>query len=429
MKTFSQTFSRSGRACRCFALLAALLLALAPSGVRAEAVYAFSQQQLEQMLAPVALYPDALLSQVLIAASFPADVVEAARWSREHADLLGEAAVAAAENEDWDPSVRSLLAFPQLLEYLRDNLQWTQALGDAFLAQQAQVMEAVQVLRRKAQAAGSLRSDDRLSVIESGPDLLLQPVDPQIVYVPYYDPLLAYGSSTRTAYPPVYLRPSPGYYARPTHAGLFHWGPPVGVSAAFFLHGIDWPRRQVRVMQINTHYHRTTIPQAKARPQPGANRPSPWRSEPDWRSGPAYGGAGTPQLFGAVAPPPAGRIGAEARGGRSGRTEVRRESGPSSDNASETRIRPQLPTGRQAPRRDAGARVEVPRAPEARVALRPAAGAAPQRPVSVAATRLQPGARHQAAAANAPVAATRPVQVAAPPDPAARAGARPGMRP
>ncbi len=228
---------------RIFALLAVFALAFAPGGAQAQSAYTFSQQELDQMLAPIALYPDALLSQILMAAIYPMEVVEAARWSREHSDLSGDQAVYAAESELWDPSVKSLLAFPQVLQRMRENLQWTQALGDAFLGQQSQVLDTVQLLRGRAQAAGTLRSDERLRVVESGPSLLLQPVDPQLIYVPYYDPQIVYGSWWWPAYPPVYLRPWPGYYARPAYVGGVYWGPPVGISAGFFFGAIDWRQR------------------------------------------------------------------------------------------------------------------------------------------------------------------------------------------
>ncbi len=132
------------------ALLAAFALAFAQGGAQAQPVSSYSQQNLDQMLAPIALYPDALLSQILMAATYPLEVVEAARWSKARPGLAGDDSVRAAETEDWDPSVKSLLAFPQVLARMDENLQWTQLLGDAFLDQQSQVLDTVQSLRRKA---------------------------------------------------------------------------------------------------------------------------------------------------------------------------------------------------------------------------------------------------------------------------------------
>src|SRR5438034_1789825 len=122
----------------------------------------FTQQQLDQMLAPVALYPDSLLSQILMASTYPLEIVEAARWSKANPNLTGDDAVKAAEQNGWDPSVTSLVAFPQVLTMMDSNLSWTERLGDAFLAQQPQVMETVQNLRQRAYAAGNLRSNDKV---------------------------------------------------------------------------------------------------------------------------------------------------------------------------------------------------------------------------------------------------------------------------
>lgn len=171
------------------ALLAVLILAPAVG----LAQRSFSQPELDRMLAPVALYPDPLLSQVLMAATYPADLVEAARWSRANPQFAGDDAVRAADEYDWDPSVKSLLAFPQLLQRMDEDLQWTRSLGEAFLAQEPHVMDTVQQLRRRAHAAGHLRSDERLLVQPQGQTIAISPVQPQLLYVPYYDPLVVYG--------------------------------------------------------------------------------------------------------------------------------------------------------------------------------------------------------------------------------------------
>lgn len=291
---------------RLFALLAALALALAQGGAQAQPAQAFSQPELDRILAPIALYPDALLSQVLMAATYPREVAEAARWAAARPGLSGDAAVRAAHAEDWDPSVKSLLAFPQLLARMAENPQWTQALGDAFLDWQPQVMDTVQVLRRKARAAGNLRSDARMSVLESGPSVLVQPADPRIVHLPYYDPLVVYGSWWWPTYPPVHFRPWPGYYALPTYASGFYWGPEVGISAGFFFGAIDWRRREVRVVHVNhVHYdHQTTPHPANANPAPRIHRPAPWRHDPERRKGLPHRGAEAQQRFGAAGAPP-----------------------------------------------------------------------------------------------------------------------------
>jgi len=234
------------------ALLSALLLApaLAPAQDR------FSQPELDRLLAPVALYPDPLLSQVLMAATYPADVVQAARWSRANSHLAGDNAVLAAADEHWDPSVLSLLAFPQLLQRMDENPGWTRSLGEAFLAQEPQVMDTVQQLRRRAHAAGHLRSDERILVQPQDQAIAIAPAQPHVVYLPYYDPLVVYGPWWWPAYQPVYWAPWPGYVRvhRPGVSVAFWWGAPVRLSLGFFFGGLDWHHRQVRVVHVHNHY-------------------------------------------------------------------------------------------------------------------------------------------------------------------------------
>ncbi len=294
---------------RIFPLL--LALALAPAGAFAQERPAFLQEQLDQMLAPIALYPDPLLSQVLMASTYPLELVEAARWSRNRPGLAGENAVRAAQDEDWDPSVKSLAAFPQVLARMDENPEWTRSLGDAFLDQQAQVMDTVQYLRRKAQSAGNLLSDERLQVQDSGQTLMLQPVDPQIIYVPYYDPFVAYGSWWWPAYPPVRWRPWPGYYARPGVRTSFFWGAPVGVSVGFFFANFDWPQRQVRVLRVDNYYYHTVVVKRTANPisrehdAVRVNRaPGPWEHDPAHRRGAEYRSAPLRQQFGGASVQP-----------------------------------------------------------------------------------------------------------------------------
>ncbi len=242
------------------ALLPVLLTGLAPGSALAEEQAVFSQQQLDQMLAPIALYPDPLLSQLFMASTHAEEVVEAARWSRANPGLQGDAAVIAVAQQNWDPSVKSLVAFPQLLVWIEENLEWMRGLGDAFLAQEPQVMETVQNLRRRAQAAGTLRSDDRIRVLDEAQNIALVPADPRIVYVPYYDPLLIYGTWWSPAYPPVRWRPWPGYFVRPGYAASLpslYWGPGIVISTRFFFGAFDWPRRQVRVVSTNYHHYNT----------------------------------------------------------------------------------------------------------------------------------------------------------------------------
>lgn len=205
----------------------------------------FSQAELDQVLAPIALYPDSLLSQILMAATYPQDIAEAASWSRANSGVRGDAAVRAVENEPWDPSVISLTAFPEVLAMMDERRDWTERLGDAYLAQPEQVMETVQELRARADAAGNLRSSEEIVVQRHGNDYVIEPPTPEVIYVPYYDPRVAYGSWWWDDYPPVYWNPWPGYSYFPGYSG-FGWGYGITLGSSFFFGSIDWPRRHLR---------------------------------------------------------------------------------------------------------------------------------------------------------------------------------------
>lgn len=263
-------------------ILALLLVAL-PAFAQAPRTY--SQPELDQMLAPIALYPDALLSQVLMAATYPIEVVEAARWTRANPGLKGEAAVRALQNEDWDPSVKSLVAFPQILQRMDEQLKWTESLGNAFLAQEPAVMDTVQQLRRRAQAAGNLQSNEQIRVQQQGQTIIVQS-PPEVVYVPYYDPLLIYGPWWWPAYHPVVWAPWPGY-ARAYYPGVsvgFWWGAPISISVQFFFGNFDWHHHHVRVVNVNTYYYRPPLTVNRT----VAVAPNRWHHDPAHRRGVAY---------------------------------------------------------------------------------------------------------------------------------------------
>jgi hypothetical protein len=166
-------------------------------------------EQLQQLVAPIALYPDSLVAQVLAAATFPEPVVEADRWVQGHADLKGEALGQAVDQEPWDPSVKALTAFPSVLGNMDKNLSWTSSLGDAYYNQQQDVMDAVQTMRQRAQQAGNLKSTSEQVVKTDGPTVVIEPANPEIVYVPAYDPWLVYGGPI-VAWPGWY--PYPGIW-------------------------------------------------------------------------------------------------------------------------------------------------------------------------------------------------------------------------
>ena len=216
----------------------------------------FTQQELDQMLAPIALYPDSLLSQILMASTYPIEVVQAARWSKANPNLNGDQAVKAVEQNNWDPSVKSLVAFPQVISMMDEKLDWMQRLGDAFLSQQQQVMDTVQDLRQKAQAAGNLQSNQNVRVAPQGQTIVIEQANPQVVYVPYYNPMVVYGPWWYPDYPPVYWGPWPGYYASPGFGAGFFWGAGITIGTGFFFGAFDWPHRYVNVVNVNNYYYR-----------------------------------------------------------------------------------------------------------------------------------------------------------------------------
>ncbi|MGY4575623.1 DUF3300 domain-containing protein [Bradyrhizobium sp. USDA 3256] len=249
--------------------------------------------QIEQLVAPIALYPDALLSQILMASTYPLEVVEAARWSQDNKTVTGKALEDAMQKQSWDPSVKALAAVPQVLQMMNDKLDWTRQLGDAFLAQEQDVMSAVQTLRQRAEAAGNLKSTPQQKVTRSAPPagvtapsgmqqaISIEPVDPDQYYVPVYDPGVVYGAWDYPDYQPFYWSP-PGYVA----AGVIGFTASVAVGAAIW-GGCNWWGRSVYV-NVNRYnqFNRTNI------------RNTNWAHNPAHRGGVAYRDAGVARRFG-----------------------------------------------------------------------------------------------------------------------------------
>ncbi len=201
----------------------------------------FSPEQLEQMLAPIALYPDSLLTQVLMACTYPLEIVEADRWARANRDMQGDEAAPMLENENWDPSVKSLVNFPDVLSMLSDRLEWTESLGDAFLGQQQDVMDTVQRLRARAHDAGNLTSTSH-EVVDYGPDgnIIITEASPNFIYVPAYDPFLVYGNWPYPSFPPFRYWPHGfhGYLGGPSISWEF--GVPYGFAWGYAWGHFDW---------------------------------------------------------------------------------------------------------------------------------------------------------------------------------------------
>jgi hypothetical protein len=190
---------------------------------------AYAQQtpdQLQRLVAPIALYPDSLVAQVLAASTFPEQVVEADRWVQDHPDLKGDDLGKAVDQQPWDPSVKALTGFPSVLGNMDKNISWTSSLGDAYYNQQQDVMDAVQVMRQKAQQAGNLKTTDQQNVTsDSYGDVQIAPSNPDVVYVPAYDPWGIYGYS---------VLPWPGWYEYP---GIWFGGPSLYFGLGF---GVGW---------------------------------------------------------------------------------------------------------------------------------------------------------------------------------------------
>jgi hypothetical protein len=225
-----------------------ILLTLSPLWVFAQdqlTTRKFGQEELDQMLAPVALYPDSLLAQILMAATYPLEVVQAERWAKANRNLKGDQLNDALDQKNWDPSVKALVPFPQVLSMMSERLEWTQKLGDAFLDQQDEVMDTVQKLRARAQAAGNLRDTERQRVIVQEGAIEIEPVQPEVVYVPVYDPTVIYGPWWYPAFPPFFFPPPPGLVIV---RGFGFWtGITVGRAWGYAWGRWDWRNHYVNV--------------------------------------------------------------------------------------------------------------------------------------------------------------------------------------
>ena len=167
----------------------------------------FSQGELDAVLAPIALYPDPLVTHILNAAVFPQEVAAAAGWSRGNPQLQGDAALAAVEGMPWNPSVKALVAYPDVLVRMAESPQWLADLGEAYTGSPDAVNAEIQQLRSRAQATGNLQSNAQQYVYQQGQEIIVQPVYPGVIYAPYYNPYIVYGTWWWPAYRPVYWRP------------------------------------------------------------------------------------------------------------------------------------------------------------------------------------------------------------------------------
>ncbi len=274
----------------------------------------FKPEELEQIVAPIALYPDALVAQIMMASTYPLEVIQAARFAKDNPKLTGDALNQALTKQSWDDSVKSLVSFPQILAMMNDKLDWLQKLGDAFLAQQKDAMDAVQRLRAKAQASGNLKSNEQQKVIvepaEAAPPppgqppsppqqqtvVVIEPANPQVIYVPTYNPAVVYGAWPYPAYPPYYYYP-PGYVAG---TAALSFGVGMAVGAAVW-GGCNWNHGSVNV-NVNKYNSYTsnvnTVQNSKKITTTSASSSSQeWQHNPQHRQGAQYPTQATQQQF------------------------------------------------------------------------------------------------------------------------------------
>jgi hypothetical protein len=264
--------------------------------------------QLDSLVAPIALYPDPLLSQVLVASTYPLEIIQLQQWIQKNSALKGADLTNALEKQDWDPSIQAMAVFPDLVKRMGDNIKWTTDLGNAFLAQQSDTMDAVQRMRMKAKDAGQLKSSEQQKVevktVESKSVIVIEPANPQVVYVPSYNPVVVYGAPIYP-YPPLYY-PPPGYYA----AGVaVAFGVGIAIGAAYrggWGWGCGWGRNTVNINVNNnyiSHYNKTNINNLNRNNINNVSRNgnTNWQHNPQHRGGTPYSNKTTANKYGGTA--------------------------------------------------------------------------------------------------------------------------------
>jgi hypothetical protein len=253
-----------------------------------------SQGELDALVAPIALYPDALLAQVLMAATYPLEIVQADRWAKANKSLKGDKLDEALAKQDWDASIKALVATPTVLAMMNDDLDWTEKLGDAVLAQQADVMDAIQRLRGKAEANGKLKTtkEQKVTVTKEADQevIVIEPTSPETVYVPYYEPAVVYGTWDYPDYPPYYFPPAAGWVVGGAIATGIAWGTGWAIGNAIW-DGFDWHDHNINVdidknVNINKHVNKKDVKQGK------------WEHNPQHRKGVNYKDKSVQNKFG-----------------------------------------------------------------------------------------------------------------------------------
>ena len=258
--------------------------------------------QLDSLVAPIALYPDPLLAQVLAASTYPLELIQLQQWLAKNQALKDKSLADAVAKQPWDPSIQAMAALPEVVKRLADDIQWTTDLGNAFLAQQGDVMDAAQRMRKKADSNGNLKSTEQqrveTKVVENKSVIVIEPAKPEVVYVPSYDPVVVYGPPVYP-YPPIYYPPA-GYYA----AGMaISFGLGVAMGAAWggggWGWGSGWGNNNVYVNHNNNFVRNSNINGGNRNNINGGNRGNGnWTHNPQHRGGAPYRDRATADRFG-----------------------------------------------------------------------------------------------------------------------------------
>ncbi len=248
--------------------------------------------QLESLVAPIALYPDALLAQTLVASTYPLEIIQLQQWLAKNPGLKDKALADAVAKQPWDPSVQSMAAIPDVVKRLADDIQWTTELGNAFLAQQGDVMDAVQRMRTKAMDKGALASNEQQKVATETTGgttvIIVESANPEVVYVPTYSPTVVYGAPVYP-YPPIYYP----YYPPGAAFVSFTFGVMVGAAWGGYCCGMGWGHNDIDI-NVNNNFNRNNVNR-------GQGSGGKWQHDPQHRGGAPYSDRATANKYGGTA--------------------------------------------------------------------------------------------------------------------------------
>ena len=265
-----------------------------PAATDTAATAKIPPEQLDALVAPIALYPDPLLAQTLVASTYPLEIVQLQQWLGKHAGLKDQALADSVAKQPWDPSIQSMAAVPDVVKRLSDDIQWTTELGNAFLAQQGDVMDAVQRMRKKAADNGALKSNEQqkvdTTVVEQKTVIVVQPTNPEVIYVPVYSPTIVYGPPVYYPYPPIYYPPPPppGAYAVAFTVGVM-WGAAMWGGSCCYA---GWGHSNTVIINNNNHYNQINHYGG------GAGGNNNWQHNPQHRGAAPYPNQNTANKYG-----------------------------------------------------------------------------------------------------------------------------------